>query len=174
MLEKTISAQEYEKYLREFVGHTLTDFYYITDRLLVFKAGRKFPDREVVVKGVIKPLYQSEFELRIWGNWKYERNGMIVETTVVQPHEDGPRFRNRIADFAESIHPKKVTAIHVAPSGISAELYLDTGGKFVITQNKDMFINYSNLVFDPIGNVIAKRYATPQSDTGILIYSESP
>lgn len=173
MIEKQITPKEFETYLQEFVGLDLTDFYYIVDRLLVFRAGKKYQYDETICKGKKKPIYRSEYELRIWGDWKYEIDGSIIETSDPVPKEGGSSFRGRMSDFAESINPKKITAIIVSEDGKTAEIYLDIGGKFIVTPDEDMFVDYSNRTFNTNGEVITARHARPAENTGILTYFEA-
>lgn len=174
MTEKQISPEEFETCLQEFIGHDLTDFYYIVDRLLVFRAGKKYQYDETLVKGKKKPMYRSEYELRIWGNWKFEKDGQIIETSDPKPNEGGPNFRKRIRIFSESINPKKVTAIKVSENGKTAEVCLDIGGKFTITPDEDMFISYKNRSYDSGGKFVSSHSAGPAENTGILTYIEAP
>jgi len=174
MKVKEITPKEFEKYLQEFVGRDLTDFYYIVDRLMVFRAGKKYQYDETFVKGKKKPMYRSEYELRIWGNWKFEKDGQIIETSDPKPNEGGPNFRGRMSNFSESINPKKVTAIKVSEDGKMAEIYLDIGGKFIITPDEDMFISYKNRSYDCGGKFISSHSAGPAENTGVLTYFEAP
>lgn len=170
---KEITPKEFEKYLQEFTGRDLTEYYYITDRIIVFEAGKKYQTDESTVRGKKLPRYESEYELWIWGDWKYEKDGKIIETSDPIPNEGGPNFRRRIRIFSESINPKKVTEIKVSKDGKSAEIYLDIGGKFIVTPTRDMFISYSNRSFDSNGEFVTARHARIDKKTGVLIYIEA-
>jgi len=169
---KEITPKEFETYLQEFVGHDLTDYYYIIDRLIVFEAGKKYKTDESVVRGEILPHYESEYELWIEGDWKYEKDGKIIETSDPIPNEGGPNFRGRMSTFSESINPKKVTAIKVTEDGKTAEVCLDIGGKFIVTPDEEMFISYSNRSFYSNGELVTARHARIDKKTGVLIYIE--
>lgn len=170
---KEISPKEFETYLKEFAGHDLTEYYYITDRIIVFEAGKKYQTDENTVRGKKIPRYESEYELWILGDWKYEKNGQVIETSDPVPNEGGPSFRRRIRIFSESINPKKVTVIKVTKDGKSAEVYLDIGGKFIVTPHKEMFVEYSNRSFDSNGEVVTARHARIDEKTGVLTYFEA-
>lgn len=175
MVEKKITPKEFETYLRGFVGRGLIEFYYITDTLLVFSAGKKYQYDEVTTsKGKKKPLYHFEHELRISGDWKYEGDGQVVETSEVRSGEDAPRFRNRIEDFVESIHPKKVTSIKVSENGKQTEIVLDIGAKFIVTPFKDRYISLTSRTFGPNGNIVSTHHTRPSENTGELTHVEAP
>lgn len=173
MVEKKITPKEFETYLQEFVGRNLTDFYYITDTLLVFKSGKQYLFDESVVKGKKIQSHHSEHEFRIWGDWKYERDGRVIETSDVKPDEDAPKFRNRMGDFAESIHPNKITDIRVSEDGKETTVVLDNGGQFVVTPSGDSYLNYFNYSFDSNGKEIGNRGVKSAENTGVLTYFEA-
>lgn len=174
MVEKKISPKEFETYLQEFVGRKLTEFYYITDTLLVFLAGKKYLFNESIVRGKKIQTYHNEYEFRIWGDWKYEKDGQIIETTVVKPDEDAPKFRNRMGDFAESIQPKKITAIKVSEDGKQTAIDLDNGGKFIVTPSDDKYLNYYSYSFDSAsGKEMSSRGVKSAENTGALTYFEA-
>jgi hypothetical protein len=147
MITHPLSKNDFQKLMQGIVGRDLTGCYYITDRLVVFKAGK-------------------EYALRIWGDWEYEQNGKVMESTEVKPGEDGPAFRNRMGIFIESLKPKKIISITVDSKENKAKITLDTGGKFHVTQEKKMWISYSE-------KTDKTRHGRPDEKTGELTYSES-
>ncbi len=175
MLEKKITAEEFETYLQEFVGRNLAEFYYITDTTVVFESGERYLDHEITTsKGGKKPIYRYEFELWIGGNWQYKKDGQVMETTEVKFNEDGPKYRSRIGDFIETIHPSKITAIKVSEDGKETTIILDSGGQFVVTPRGDSYISYTNRTFDNDGRIVETRHVRPNENTGELVHIQAP
>lgn len=173
MATQNITPEEFEKYLREIIDLDLSKFYYITDTLLVFKSGEKTKEKEVLTKGKKKFLCRWEYEFRIWGNWQYEKDGEVIETTKIKLGEDGINFRKRINNFIDTIHPKKITDLKVSNDGKKAEIYLDNMGKFIVFSEGDRFLSYSHNSFDEKGNIIKSYHVRPKEKMGGLVYIES-
>lgn len=159
--KRVVTTQEFEEGLQIFVGKKLTRFYYITDSMVVFHAGkeslRPFED---------KPVYDSEFEFWIIGGWEYLMNGKVIETSIAKG-EELPELRKRIRGFIESIHPTKVTSITVSANGQTAEVILDLGGKFVVHAHNGAFLNFSHRVYEEDGFVEA-THLRPDEETSEL------
>jgi len=167
MSDINISAKEFEEHLQTFVNKEITEFYYITDSLVVFKAGRS-----VTYNQTDKSDVESEFELWIWGGWNYQKNDVVIETSIPVPGENIPALRGRIGDFIESIHPTKVTSIALSADGEIAEVELDNQGKFIVQKQNDCFLNFSHEVLDEQGNYLKTIFVETKSVTGELIYRE--
>lgn len=173
MVEKYISPKEYESYLKEFIGKEITEFYYIIDCIVEFRAGQRFLKRQDTVKGETFPIYGHEYELSIWGHWEYMMNGKVIESTFVKPEEDAPAFQRRIGDFIETLHPKAVMGISVSEDGKIMEITFDNGGKFVVTKYEDTFVSYDNNLLDASLKPVKYRHARPEEFTGKLQYIEA-
>lgn len=165
-IKRPVTAQEFHSGLQEFVGKDITKFYYITDSTVVLKAGK-----ENLRSQEDKPIYDSEFEFWIGGGWKYMVNGEMVETSIANG-EELPILRKRIGDFIESMHPKQVTSITVSDDGQTAEVDLDTGGKFVVKKNVCLFVYYLHRVYGEDGKFIKSKRLSPDSETGELTMTE--
>ena len=171
MNDKVISLQRYESYLQEFVGQSLSEFYYIIDRTVVFEAGKRYQVGESTVRGETIPSYKSEYELWLDGDWDYKKDGQIIQSTAVRPGEDSHMFRKRIGDFIEGINPKKVTAITVSDDGKQAVLSLDIGGQFVVKADGYQFVNYPRCEFSKEGQLVSIHQTQP-NPSGVLIHTD--
>lgn len=138
---KTISPAEYESVLREICGLNIVEFFYITDRILVFNAGIKIDspiDKEPNNNSTEK---RYEYELWIDGDWDYLKDGKIIETSKVKDDEDAIKFRKRIQVFADNLKPKTFTNISLSKDGLSVELTLCNGGQFRVNKDEEMFVH---------------------------------
>lgn len=174
MIERYITPKDFESYLKGFIGKKIVKIYYITDCMVEFRAGRRFLSRLDTVKNKSIPVYEYEYELSIWGHWRYIAGGKIVESTFVRQEEDAPVFRRRIGGFVESLHPKTVVGIRISKKGMTAEITLDNGGKFIVRKFEDTFVSYSNTILNENGKPVKYRHARPEEFTGKLQYTEAP
>ena len=78
-----------------------------------------------------------------------------------------------MGDFAESIHPNKITDIRVSEDGKETTVVLDNGGQFVVTPSGDSYLNYFNYSFDSNGKEIGNRGVKSAENTGVLTYFEA-
>jgi predicted secreted protein len=164
--QKELTPQEFQLGLQGFVGKEITKFYYITDSIVVLKAGK-----EVLRPFEEKPIYDSEYELWIDGGWKYVIDDTVVETSMVSG-EELPILRKRIGDFIESIHPNTVTSVTISDDGQTAQVSLDLGGKFIIRKDGDSFISFSHQIYNDNGEFVRAEHFRPEEDTGKLTMSQ--
>ncbi len=170
MLEKKITPIEFEKQLHEFVGQEFTEYFYITDSIVVFNSGKKFPED----KNNPSSKLRSEYEFWINGPWQYLENGKVTETSIPTQGEDIPSLRSRLEDFIMALKAKKVTGITILNNGQTAEISLDNGGKFVVSANKDSFVELSHRTHNQNGDFVSATHVRPNEDTGELTYFEAP
>lgn len=173
MVTRYITPKEYASYLQKFVGREINESDHIVDGILVFKSGKKYLDRVDSVTGKTLKIYSREFVLRVWGFWKYVDNGKVIESTNMKLDEDGVSFKRRMASFLKTINPTRITDIKVSKQGRSVQIYLDSGGKFIVRKFKESLVNYSNCELDNGDNAIAYHSAQLEASTGKLINIEN-
>lgn len=167
MTEKIISPKEFEHGLQDIIGKKLTDFYYTTDSLVTFLAGKKFQND--------KGTTDSEFDLMILGGWEYVKDGKTIETSIPQSTDENiPALRGRLDDLINNLHPTKINSISISDDGITAEIVLDNGGMFKVHGNDDMFLSFSHKTFDGDGKFISATHLRSDEETGKLMLVQAP
>jgi len=170
MLVKNITPEEFEKYLQDFVGQKITECFYITDSIVVFNSGNKYPED----KNNPDSKLRSEYELWINGPWKYLENDKVSETSIPTPNEDISKLRGRLEDFIAGLKVNKITSISITNDGKTAEIGLDNGGKFVVSSREESFVELSHRTHDNNGDFVSATHLRPDEDTGELTYTEAP
>lgn len=170
MLEKKITPIEFEKHLQEFVGQELTEYFYITDSIVVFNSGKKFPED----KNNPNSKLRSEYEFWINGPWKYIENDKVVETSIPTQDEDISNLRGRLEDFIMGLKVKKVIGVSMLDDGQTAEISFDNGGKFVVSAKKDSFVELSHRIYSQDGDFIRAFHVRPDEENGELTLIEAP
>lgn len=147
--------------MQEIVGQKLTDFYYTTDSLVTLLAGKRYPND--------KGTMDSEYSLKIWGVWSYIKDGKTIETSSPKSSDENlPQLRSRLEDFISNLHPSKITSISISDDGETAEIGLDTGGKFEINRQNKIFLSYAHKTYDNDGKFVSATQLRVDQETGEL------
>lgn len=170
MLVKKITPKEFEKYLQDFVGQEITEYFYITDNIVVFNSGKKYPED----KNKLNSNLVSEYELWINGPWKYLEEDNVTETSYPIENEDISKLRGRLEDFIMGLRINKVISISITSDGQNADICLDNGGKFLVSSRKELFVELSHRIYSDSGDFISASHVRPDENTGQLTYIEAP